>query len=114
LCPGVPVVQDLAVGLHNHFVLNGIPSYGELEPFFNMILTPEQQVELAIRVTLKVELDGLKPNDDLKAMFDVLLGIVYPIFGDIHDKIGMERLNNCWWLQQTSKKNWRARHNVPN
>jgi len=49
-------------------------------------LTPEQQVEMAIRATLKAELDDLKPNDDLKAMLDVLLGIVYPIFGDVPTK----------------------------
>lgn len=43
------------------------------------VLTPEQLTEVAIRGSLKVGLYKVGPNDDFKALLDVLLDVVYPI-----------------------------------
>jgi hypothetical protein len=57
-----------------------VPNFGELTQFFNIILTPEEQIEMATRAYLKIELNDLSKSsdDEMKELFSVLLGVVFP------------------------------------
>lgn len=81
---GIPDIQNLARRLKVEF-MQYPPSFGDMDRILGRILTPEHGLEMAIRGAVsedfRATIGGVFEDGDMMDLVEVLLEIVYPVFG---------------------------------
>lgn len=78
---GIPYVEKLSREFRSMILSHGVPSFGEMQGFFNDLLSPDEQVELAVRAALKGQVLGIDMPKGRDPKVKKLLDVVFPIFG---------------------------------